>query len=332
MTGEGIIKGSDIYAMQTGFASLLPQLIHGICWCAVNTFILISGYFSIRPKAKSFFNLYLVCAFYAGLLYVIHLYLSGGGLNRWVVYNTLMPFGLWKTSTEWWFIPQYMILYLIAPVINKAIDHMSKHEMQMSLVAMSVVVFYFGWWRHMEWAEDGYNFINFVYLYFIGRYIALYHTKSVPFVANGGGAILWLIFGMFVGCIDWMDSKFEIYSPLVWYNSQYNTPLCIAAAISLFLAFESLPMKHNKVINWFAASALPIYLVHNCKYLRDYFYDSITYLYDMYTGWGALGIMLAISIGIMLVIPIVDKLRILITNPICDGMCKVYEYIKGKIG
>ena len=203
-TGHSIIECSEMYSSQTGFLSMLPLLLRGICLCAVNTFVLISGYFSIRPKAKSFFNLYLVCAFYAGTLYVTHLYLTDSHLNRWVVYNTLMPFGLWKTSSDWWFIPNYLILYILSPLLNKLIDHISKRQFQYFLLLQAVVVFYFGWYRNEDWSGMGYNFINFIFLYFIGRYIAIYCKSERCFANRGRYFLLWVLFGVIIGAIDWV--------------------------------------------------------------------------------------------------------------------------------
>lgn len=330
-TGYSIMECSEHYALQTGFASMLPQLIHGLCWCSVNTFILISGYFSIRPKAKSFFNLYLVCAFYAGILYVIHLYATGSHLNRWVVYNTLMPFGLWKTSSNWWFIPNYLILYILSPILNKVIDNISKREFQYFLLLQAIVVFYFGWYRNEAWNGMGLNFINFIFLYFIGRYLALHYDRA-KFFANGGGAIIWLLFGLLTGIISWLVNTYKLTIPWMIFTNQYNSPLCIVAAIGIFMSFKSLHIKHSKFINWLAASALPIYLVHNNFYIgADKLYKFVTNVYDTMPMIVAYAILLGVSIALVIGIPIIDKLRLLITNPICNEMCKIYYRLKARI-
>lgn len=330
--GLSIIHNSAVYSSQSGFSAIFPHLLSGLFVCAVNTFILISGYFSIRPKAKSFFNLYFVCAFYVGVLYVIHLYATGSHLNRWVVYNTLMPFGLWKSSSNWWFIPNYLILYILSPMLNKIIDYISKREFQYFLLLQAIVVFYFGWYRNETWNEMGFNFINFVFLYFIGRYIALY-VKPSKFVANGGGALFWLLFGIIIGGIQWYASSHAPHIPTwMWFNGQYNNPLCIAEAVGLFMCFKSMHIGYNRVINWWAASALPIYLLHNNKYiLADRLYEFVTKIYDSYATPLAYTIILGISVALVVGIPIIDKVRVMITNPICKGMCKVYYRLKARI-
>lgn len=326
------ILGSQVCAGMQTWEMVLLYVIHGICWCAVNTFILISGYFSIRPKAKSFFNFYLTCAFYAGILYVIHLYFIGSHLNRWVIYNTLMPFGLWQSSTGWWFIPNYLILYILSPIINKAIDGMSKHEFQFSLLGLGVIVFYFGWYRNMTWSEMGFNFINFIFLYFIGRYIAIYSDAANGAKWRRGGGFAWVAAGSLLGYIDWWGRMNRPMQSWMWFNGQYNSPLSIIAAIALFVTFRNIRMGNNKFINWFAASALSIYLVHNNEYyLSKKLYECVSEIYQQYSPLIAYAVLMVIAILLVIIIPVVDKIRVIITTPISDFLCQAWSNISRRM-
>ena len=48
----------------------------------------------------------------------------------------------------------------------------------------------------------------------------------------------------------------------------------------LFNVFRCLAIKNNRIINWFAASALSIYLVSDCAYFREILYGYIAKIYD----------------------------------------------------
>lgn len=331
-TGHCILDGAHTYSINTSFASIFPQIINGICLCAVNTFVLISGYFSIRPKAKSFISFYLMCAFYAGLLYLIHLYLTDTQLNRYVVYNTLMPFGLWQTSTNWWFIPNYMILYLLSPILNKIFENLSQKKFRQYLLILSIIVFYFGWYRNFGWSESGFNFINFVFIYLLGRYLAMYSVQFTIKVKREWYLVLWILTGVFIGAISWLVCSNTVSFSWMWFNRQYNSPLCMISAVCLFMAFKSMKMKNKKSINWFAASILPVYLVTDNNFIiSQTLYKNISMIYDSYTPLVSYLIILAISIGIMICIPILDKIRILICNPLENILCKYYYRIKSKL-
>lgn len=331
-TGLSIMRYSQNWQCQTGMLRILPFLINGISVCAVNTFVLISGYFSIRPSVRSFCNLYLTCAFYAGVLYTFNLYLTDSHINRWCVYNTIMPFGLFESSSGWWFLPNYMILYLLSPFLNRVIDNLSRKEFRISLFILSVVIFYFGWYRQMKWAEAGFNFVNFIFLYFIGRYLAM-HYKSSKFGARGGYFLLWIVFGVLIGCVNWGAREYgwTTSNPFIWLNSQYNSPLCVASAICLFMCFKSIDINNSKIINWFAASALSIYLVHNNNYyISQKLYQFIADIYDVYPTWKAYFMMFCIALTFIIIIPVVDKIRIEITRPVAMFITKIYDNFKLK--
>lgn len=322
---HGIMTRSVVYPTQTGWDAFGPVLIHALCLCAVNTFVLISGYFSIRPKAKSFFNIYFIVAFYACIMYLVHLYVIGAHLNRWALYNTIMPFGLWHSSTEWWFMPNYLLLFIVSPILNKAIDAMTKREMQVSLLLLGIVIFYFGWYRNMEWSQGGFNFVQFVFMYFIGRYLSL-HTMVPQHGWRWG--IGWLIGSIIIATINFYK---PMDSPFVWYINAYNSPLTVLAAVCLFNTFRSMPIKNNRVINWFAASALAIYLLHDCAYFRDFLYGAIADIYDTHTLFVTYAMLFGLGLCIMICAPCVDKIRILITNPLVKYSTILYEKIKVNI-
>lgn len=322
---HGIMDRSVVYPIQTGWDSFCPMRIHALCFCAVNAFVLISGYFSIRTKAKSFFKLYFIVAFYACVMYIIHLYVVGSHLNRWVIYNTIMPFGSWESSTKWWFIPNYLLLFIVSPILNKAIDAMTQREMQISLMLLSIVIFYFGWYRNMGWSQGGFNFIQFVFLYFIGRYLSLYTSTPQHGWRWGLG---WLVGAITIAIINFYK---PIESPLVWYIDSYNSPMTVLVAVCIFNAFRSMPIKNDSIINWFAESALAIYLIHDCAYFRNFLYGNIAYIYDTHAPVVAYTILLGIGIGLVLCVPLVDKIRILITNPLVKYSVILYESIKRKV-
>lgn len=328
-TGYSVSILSENYPTQSGFTKILPQLIHGVCWGAVNTFILISGYFSIQPNAKSFFRYYLVCAFYSGVLYFVYLCLTDLPLNRRIIYYTLMPFGLWEQGNNWWFIPQYMILYVLSPILNKISNSLDKRHFQVILLLSSIVVFYFGWYRNEMWSEQGLNFINFMFLYLLGRYIHVWcDNVKINNTLLGGG---WILSGVTIGVIEWYADICIVDTPCLKYMCQYNSPLCVCSAVCLFMFFKSLNVKNNKTINWFAISALAIYLVHNNKWICEYLYEYVARLYDSNILFYSYLYMLIVSVGLVLFIPILDKVRLIITNPLAEILSNIYYKIKLKI-
>ena len=148
----------------------------------------------------------------------------------------------------------------------------------------------------------------------------------------GGWFMLWVILGVLIGTIDWLLATGKLYFTWMWFNAQYNSPLCVASAICLFMAFRTVNIKHNKFINWFAASIFPVYLIHNNHYIiSDYLYTFVTKIYNSNTSWLAYTFIFFVSIALILLIPLMDKVRILICNPLENILCIYYYRVKLKL-
>lgn len=329
---HGIFSRSMVYPTQSGWDSLCPKLMYGFALCAVDTFVLISGFYSIRPKAKSFFNLYLQCAFYAGILYLIHLYLTGSHINRWCLYNTVMPFSY---NPGWWFIPQYLMLYILSPILNKVVENTSKRQFLLFLSLMAVVILYFGHYRQytFHFAENGFNFINFIFLYFIGRYLALHLFQNWSLKKQrllfGCG---YMICALLIGLVSWAHQRYiHSWNPIFLVES-YTHPICILSAICLFLFAKACSFK-SKVVNWFSASALAIYLLQECIYYRSEIYQYVANIYDTppHQPFAIYGALIGVALGLVLLCPLLDKIRILITTPINVCLCRLWYKTKNLI-
>ena len=66
------------------------QLLNCMCYVAVNIFILISGYFSIHIKFRSFIRFYIMLAFYGCVLYHLHLYLIDSHISIIHIYICIL--------------------------------------------------------------------------------------------------------------------------------------------------------------------------------------------------------------------------------------------------
>jgi len=95
-------------AVLSPFPTFIRILIQHLASPCVDVFIIISGYFAIRPKLKSIANLWFLLAFWGSVAFVF----DGGS----IVHRVCFPF-------LGWFIPAYLGLYLISPVLNQYAEH-----------------------------------------------------------------------------------------------------------------------------------------------------------------------------------------------------------------
>lgn len=263
---------SPAFSMEMGYNNVLIHVIEGFVLCAVPVFVLISGYFGINFKVKGLLNFYIQCAFYSGLIYLIYLYISGQNINRWCIYNTLFPI---TNNADLWFVPCYFMLYIISPLLNTCIDQLSKREFQYALLALVIINLYYGWYLRNEASNvDGLNLYNFIFLYFIGRYL----SKYVEFVKTSKirliGAAVFALGSILFGLLPVINSQLGLlpeWSPVLNYRA-YNHPLLLINSIALLMVFITFKFQ-SKAVNWFAASAFSVYLISENSYIRDYWYD-----------------------------------------------------------
>lgn len=137
---------------------ILKDAIYSITVIAVNCFVLISGYFGIHFKIKSIVILLLQCLFYSIIL--------GCTIN--IIYNEplkimimLMP----VSSNTWWFVTTYFMLYLSAPLLNKAIENMNIKEFIFTSISFTLICVYCGYIFKNENNPSGHSYLQFVYIY-----------------------------------------------------------------------------------------------------------------------------------------------------------------------
>ena len=241
---------------------------------AVDCFVLISGYFGIKAKWKGFIHLYVLCAFYSVFLTLFSFYETG----QFSIKEFLFSFLVFSNS-KWWFIQCYVYLFILSPILNIVIDSISKNRKVFIALLLigSILTFYFGYLWKGSINQDGYNVMNFIFLYFIGRFVALY----IGFIKIRFSIALYL---MNVAVISLIGISILLMNINVKWVSllcfPYNSPFVISAAIAFFLLFRSLTFK-NCYVNWMASSALSIYLIHEHNYISCKLYNYINSLSNM---------------------------------------------------
>lgn len=241
LTHDGII---NIYR-------IVCVVISGFAFVGVNCFILISGYYGIKVRLKSLFNLYCICVFYALFAVISKCCMGDVSFNKRLLYLILLPF----SHTEWWFIKCYVALFLISPILNAAAEKLSKNEFTYSLILLIVLNIYFGYYWH-EHNNNGYNLIQFIFVYLIGAYLRRYPLTKIDkrrsFFLYLSCAIIWSI--LTIIAVKWRVPH--------WGALHYNNPLVLLASVGLFVFMSQIDI-HSQKINLIASSALAAYLIQD---------------------------------------------------------------------
>lgn len=222
--------------------------------CAVNCFILISGFFGIKYKLKSFLGLFFQTEFYSVLALLIAIFLLD--------YNFKIPSGLLPFHPSGlWFIPIYVLLYLLSPILNQLILSKTLHK----YCILCFVIFQFAGYYGMGY--EGYNITNFILLYLIGRWLKLYPivitTKRITCYL-----FLSLIYTVLINVIG-VNQGMPISTKFFW---AYCSPQILLSSSLIFLFFTKIKIQQTLFMKVMASGSLSVYLVHENSLINKYIY------------------------------------------------------------
>ena len=99
--------------------AVIQYFIGGFSCCCVPIFVLISGWFGIRPKVKSFVGFIFHCLYFLLGVYIVCVIL---GLSQFNISGLLHCF-LFVPDWDYWFIKCYILLYVLSPMLNAFADN-----------------------------------------------------------------------------------------------------------------------------------------------------------------------------------------------------------------
>lgn len=218
----GGIDRSDIISSPS--SSFMRMFFEHLCIVGVNLFVLISGWFGIRPTVKGAISLLYQVLFYSILI------LAAG-----IIIGIPIPEGEMKEvfyfGCFYWFIPAYLCLYALSPILNSFIEHSTRNQLLHVLIAFFFLEFIYGWITNSASFDGGYSTLSFIGLYLLARYVNKYSDKlkSInPMVSLGGYFIMTIIPTViaFFG-IKYIGHGLSSY--------KYCSPFVISASLFLFI-------------------------------------------------------------------------------------------------
>ena len=232
----------------------VAMLLNGFFCVAVNCFVLISGYYGIHFKLRGLFKLYITCAFYGLIGYFVHLYVDGAHIGRSILDDSLFAF----SNSKWWFINCYIQLFVMAPFLNVAIEHLEKKKYLYVLLLFSFLNVYLGYIGMGKYFNQyGYSTAQMVYLYLIGAYLKKYVPMNWFQRKSSTCFVVYLVFSILIGCQE-IVNHFCVHG---YHDAfSYNNPLVLVSSVALFSYFLS-HSYYCKSINWISSGVLAAYLI-----------------------------------------------------------------------
>lgn len=239
--------------------SFIRVLLTAFSEVCVDVFVLISGWFGIKPKSQSLCNFIYQIVFFFIITSIMVKYIFGidfswGGL-------------VWQTffqHSSYWFVVAYLILYALSPVLNAFIENNSRQTIGRVIIMLFICQTIFGWIGWRPYYSSGYNPLSFILLYLLARYVHIFTPqwgnmrKSYYLLSY---MLISLLGALSVFGIGYYFNNESFYNAVYGRWASYTSPFNIISALSLLLFFSKFRF-HNRIVNFVAASSFSAYIFH----------------------------------------------------------------------
>lgn len=297
--------------------------LNGFVYIGVNCFVLISGYFGIKFSIRKLLSLYLTCFFFYFCVGVLNFFFNG--FAYWKLKELLLRCFLPISHSDAWFLCCYFLLMFLAPLLNMAMNSFDKKGYQVSLVLLSIINLYFGYYWKVDFSGNahGFTLMQLVWMYFIGGYIRRYISLDMLHKRK------WTLLGVYICCsiIYGMVSNLNISQPLPhWDGIYYHNPVLVISSIAFFCFFITSNIN-SSTINFMAVSSFGIYLAQSeLNHYLNFYRRVGNWSFRLSGGYIAVEYLWALlaAVVFMFTIIVIDQIRKSATSPILKLYDKVF--------
>ncbi|MBQ4218101.1 MAG: acyltransferase [Butyrivibrio sp.] len=250
---------------------IFATVLEAIAITGVNVYVLISGYYlsSSKVRLSKVLLLILQVYFYTLLISCAMMFVGAYSVKPEDKLDRALRYLFPISSEHYWFVTAYVIMYVLAPVMNAAVNTLERKQLKTVIIGLltwfcfikSIVPAKFGTDRM------GYDFGWFICLYLIAAYIRKYNI--VLFRDAKKSALVYLIsvvviaaFSLVFYKINFDTGNFNYYAEV---PCHYNFFFALTGALGLFSVFRFMRLKENlfaEAIRIIAPYTLGVYLLH----------------------------------------------------------------------
>ncbi len=239
----------------------------------LQTLMMISGYFLVKSSFKwqRIFKVWKITWIYSVILMTLGLALGVAGFTR----DKIIP-GLFPVMTgEYWYIPTYIIVILISPVINKFLLETPKKKLMK--ICLTILVAFYGinfilgiFHIRLDFIME-YRVLTYSLMYLVGGLMRLYPPKiektktlvllALTLVGLGVWRLCMLYLLKFEGANLWVIDDQDVFVFMV--------------ALMMFILFMNLKVKNSKLINALGGATFSVYLITENPFVRPLLWKHI---------------------------------------------------------
>ena len=238
-----------------------------------NCFVLCSGYLMSENRFKFSKLIYLWLQIVSiNLVFVIVARLTG---NYEFVPRTILHVLMPISFKEYWYISAYFIFYMLSPFLIWAVNKLTLEQHKKLVIALVIIftVNPFQWTK----IDRGYDFVWFCVLFFVASYIrrAEVFKKRVRTYLSYY-LLIALVLMVINLLVTILSKRIDVVKNIEVRN--YNFIFTFLLSLMFFAAFKNMKIKRERfagMITFLSSLTLGVYLIHENKFIRDFFWKKI---------------------------------------------------------
>lgn len=261
------------------FQPLTRYLFQSFSISCVDIFVLISGWFGIRPTVRGLFSylfqcFYFIFGVYVTMVLIGHISFSLTGFASCF---------LFVHDYDYWFVRTYLLLFIISPILNIFVQNADRKTFRMVLIGFFAFQTIYAWgYVAVNAFAGGYSTISFIGLYLLARYVHVYKPSWSQLSLRYD--ILIIVICIFVMAFISLFSAYIGYPLAGKFCDSYICPMAIILSLFMVIVFSKLQIQ-SSIINFIAVSCFSVYLFHtHITIFYKYFKPTILNIYTSHDG------------------------------------------------
>lgn len=246
----------------------------------LSVFVMISGYFLVKSEFKwqRIFKVWKPTWVWSVGLLIIGLLTGAVAATK----DKIIP-GIFPVLTgEYWFVPTYILVVLISPVINNLLTKTPQKKL-FKLLLITVVAFYgvnlltglCGMRLDLAISQ---RVLTYLLVYMVGGYIRLYPPK----LSQSKRWLLLILSILILSAWRWVMIYIRNLRGVDLWVAEDQDIFIFLVALAIFLVGAGSKMKQHKIINLIGGGTFAVYLITENPVVRPILWSRI----NIYSVWG----------------------------------------------
>ena len=287
----------------------------------VNIFILITGYFSCQSKfsIRRIVKILIATEFYSIILMIVSILVHAQVISR----SKLLLTGFFPLlfGGGYWFVSFYIILFVLSPILNIAVERLSKKTLTFIILFLLSIYCILPNTIGVLKSLNDYGLstvIWFIMMYLIGAYFREYSFKlfdyqKLSIVLLACSMLIMFssrVFILYKGESGMLSKIVRILAD----DSLYSI-MPFVISVLFFIVFSCIHIRANRILFSLAKATFGVYLIHDNVLFKDFLWNSILKEQMMYqSDW-----FIIYSIGSVLLLYIVCSVIEILREKLLDS-------------